>query len=294
MLREALEWLVVKPGCYLDGTLGAGGHSEKILERLQGFGSGFLVGVDRDEAILSVARERLKRFSGMSALRQGSYEDLEAWSEAAGGKKFQGLLLDLGVSSLQLDEAERGFSFSKEAPLDMRMGFDAETTAADIVNGWRQDALEDVFRKWGEERFPGRIARVIVESRRKRRIETTTELADLVKSAVPGGYRKMKIHPATRVFQALRIAVNRELERLENFLRKAPEFLGPGGRLAVISYHSLEDRIVKQAIQGYERDEIMKKLTKKPLVPKDDEVEANPRSRSAKMRVAEKIDPESL
>ncbi|QQR81998.1 MAG: 16S rRNA (cytosine(1402)-N(4))-methyltransferase RsmH [Deltaproteobacteria bacterium] len=289
MLNEVLEWLVVKPGNYLDGTLGAGGHSGKILEKCTHFSEkSFLVGVDRDENIIEIARQNLKDFKN-SSLQLGSYEDFEKWSEVVGGKKFQGVLVDLGVSSLQLDEADRGFSFSKEAPLDMRMGFESEVTAADIVNTWSQKDLEILFRELGEETFPGRIARVIVESRRKRRIETTTELADIVRSAVPGGFRKGRIHPATRVFQALRIEVNQELERLKNFLKKAPQYLEVGGRLVVISYHSLEDRIVKQTIHNFEKEDVMRKMTKKPLIPTDEEIKENPRSRSAKMRISEKL-----
>ena len=288
MLKEVLEWMVRgEGGVYLDGTLGAAGHTRAILEKSP---LSHFVGIDRDAEILEYAQVHLKNYEGRVSVYQSSYDCFEEWFEKSGGKKFRGILVDLGVSSLQLDQADRGFSFSKEAFLDMRMSREATETAADIVNTRSQKDLENLFRTLGEERFSGRIARVIVERRRKRKIETTSELEELIWNVVPKFKGRQTIHPATRVFQALRIAVNRELERLESFLQKAPHYLESQGRLVVIAYHSLEDRPVKQAFQKFESAGLMKRLTKKPLVASDEEVEKNPRARSAKMRVAEKME----
>lgn len=290
MLKEVLEWMVRgEGGVYLDGTLGAAGHTRAVLEKSP---LSHVVGIDRDAEILEYAQAHLKKYEGRASVYQSSYDCFEEWFEKSGGKKFRGILVDLGVSSLQLDQADRGFSFSKEAFLDMRMSRDATETAADIVNARSQKDLENLFRTLGEEKFSGRIARVIVEKRRKRRIETTSELEELIWNVVPKTGRKggHSIHPATRVFQALRIAVNRELERLDSFLNQAPHYLEPHGRLVVIAYHSLEDRPVKQAFQNFEKEGLMKRLTKKPLIASDEEVKKNPRARSAKMRVAEKCE----
>ncbi|HEX5037232.1 MAG TPA: 16S rRNA (cytosine(1402)-N(4))-methyltransferase RsmH [bacterium] len=284
LLKEAVDLLVTKDdGLYIDGTLGAGGHAAEILKRLGA--EGRLIGIDRDSEILEKARERLGGDARV-VLHHGAFDE---WldDEAKGGLKADGLLLDLGVSSLQFDEGGRGFSFAKDGPLDMRMDASAGETAAEYLERVPEKELETVLKEFGEERFARRIAREVIHVRRQETIETTARLAAIVARAVPRGAWPKRIHPATRTFQALRIAVNRELERLERVLKMAPSILKPGGRMAVISYHSLEDRRVKVAFAEGERAGIWKKLTKKPVVPSEDEVRENPRSRSAKLRVAE-------
>lgn len=284
LLKEAVDLLVTKDdGLYIDGTLGAGGHAAEILKRLGA--EGRLIGIDRDSEILEKARERLGGDARV-VLHHGAFDE---WldDEAKGGLKADGLLLDLGVSSLQFDEGGRGFSFAKDGPLDMRMDASAGETAAEYLERVPEKELETVLKEFGEERFARRIAREVIHVRRQETIETTARLAAIVARAVPRGAWPKRIHPATRTFQALRIAVNRELERLERVLKMAPSILKPGGRMAVISYHSLEDRRVKVAFAEGERAGIWKKLTKKPVVPSEDEVRENPRSRSAKLRAAE-------
>jgi len=284
LVREALDLLVTRTdGVYVDGTVGAGGHSEEILKRL-GAG-GRLLGIDRDSDILEKARERLGGDARV-VLHHGTFEDIETALRIAGVPHVDGILVDLGVSSLQLDRAERGFSFSKDAPLDMRMDPSGGETAADYLADVSEKELERILKEYGEERFARRIARMISEARRKHPVETTAELAGIVSRAVPRG--ASRIHPATRTFQALRIAVNGELDRLDRFLERAPAALAPGGRLAVISYHSLEDRRVKRAFVEAERLGILRRLTKKPVTPSEEEIFDNPRSRSAKLRAAEK------
>lgn len=267
-------------GTYVDGTVGAGGHSGEILKRISE--KGRLLGVDRDGEILEKARERLG--DTRVSLQHGSYDE---WSEE-GGEPVDGVLLDLGVSSLQLDQAERGFSFSKHAALDMRMDPSSGETAAEYLADVPEKDLERILRDYGEEPFARRIARAVVEERRRSPIETTSELAALVGRAVPRGAWPRKIHVATRTFQALRIAVNGEMDRLDKFLRNVPSRLKPGGRVAVISYHSLEDRRVKQAFVAAEKSGTLIRLTKKPVMPSEEEVLENPRARSAKLRVAER------
>lgn len=275
---------MTKPdGVYVDGTLGAGGHAEAILGRLGP--AGRLIGVDRDSEILEIARSRLGADNRV-LLHHGSFDE---WEDEDGiAESIDGILLDLGVSSLQLDRAERGFSFSKTAPLDMRMDPWQGDSAADFVAEASEKELEKILKEYGEEPFAKRIARTIVLMRRTRPIKTTTALADVVSSAIPRGAWPRRIHPATRTFQALRIAVNGEMKRLENFLRDIPGRLNPGGRVAVISYHSLEDRRVKQAFVAAEKAGVLKRLTKKPVIPSEEEILENPRSRSAKLRVAER------
>jgi 16S rRNA (cytosine1402-N4)-methyltransferase len=285
LVRETLDLLVTKPdGVYVDGTVGAGGHAGEILKRL-GAG-GRLLGIDRDSDILERARERLAG-DARAVLHRGTFEDVGTALEVLGAPQVDGILADLGVSSLQLDRGERGFSFSKDAPLDMRMDPTGGPTAAEYLAGAPEKDLERVLREYGEERFARRIARRIVEERRKHPVETTAELAALVSRAVP---RSGRIHPATRTFQALRIAVNGELDRLDAFLERAPAALAPGGRIAVISYHSLEDRRVKRAFLEGEKSGVLRRLTKKPVTPTEAEIRENPRARSAKLRVAERTE----
>ncbi|BBD66279.1 S-adenosyl-methyltransferase MraW [Nostoc commune NIES-4072] len=273
--REVIEGLAVRPsGHYLDVTVGGGGHSRLILEAS---GDVRVTAVDQDEDALAAARKELAEFSDRIQFIHCNFADYEFPPNT-----FDGILADLGVSSYHLDQAERGFSFRQAANLDMRMDRGRSLTAADVINNWDEAELADIFFKYGEERLSRRIARRIVE---RRPLHTTTELADAIASSVPPKYRYGRIHPATRVFQALRIVVNDELKSLETFLDKAPNALVPGGRIAIISFHSLEDRPVKH---GLRNSPLLKVLTKKPIIAQEEEIGKNPRSRSAKLRIAEK------
>jgi len=287
LLRETLELLAPAAGAVvLDGTAGAGGHAEEIARRI-GPG-GLLVCADADPRMLDLARERLRGFPWVRALH-ADYSDLDRLRQAADGRAFDGMLLDLGISSVQLDDPDRGFSFRADGPLDMRRDPDAGgPTAADILRRAGEKELADIFYRFGEERFSRRIARAVAERRRREPIRRTAELADLVKAAIPRKAWPRAIHPATRVFQALRIAVNRELESLGAFLDRFPDHLAPGGRIAVISFHSLEDRLVKTAFRARSSGEgaVLEVLTRKPLGPGDDEVSRNPRAGSARLRAA--------
>jgi len=276
VLPEAvLAGLQVQPGgCYLDATLGGGGHSRLILAAAEGVQ---LVGIDQDPAALTAAQQMLAPFEPQVSVWRGNFAQYYP-----ADLRFDGILADLGVSSPQLDTPERGFSFRHTAPLDMRMNPQGELTAADIINHWSEKDLADTFYTYGEERLSRRIARRIVE---RRPFSTTTELADAIASTVPGKYRHGRIHPATRTFQALRIAVNQELAVLEQFLARSPDWLKPGGRLVVISFHSLEDRIVKFAFREHPSLQV---ITKKPLVASPDEISENSRARSAKLRAAQR------
>jgi len=296
LVREVVELLAPeRGGFFVDATVGAGGHAEAILER---GADARLLGLDRDAEALETARRRLARFGARAELLEANFTDLE--EVLADRPHADGILADLGVSSMQLDEARRGFSFRREGPLDMRMGRDGRT-AADIVATASAEELTRIFREWGEERMAAKIARGIVRERTREPIQTTRQLARIVAEEKGG---REKIDPATRVFQALRIEVNQELTALARFLAAAVARLNGGGRLAVISYHSLEDRMVKDA---FRRDSgvclcpprlpqcvcgaraALKVLTRRPLRPSDPEVHRNPRSRSAKLRVAEKM-----
>jgi len=284
LLAEVLEWLAIRPeGTYVDATVGLGGHAAEIAARLT---TGRLIGIDRDEAALAVARERLASFGRRVELMHETFSSIGEIARRL-NIKADGVLADLGVSSMQLDEPGRGFSFRGAGPLDMRMGRtrpDAAGPAAEeIVNRWPQRELADLLYRFGEEHDSRKIARAIVRSRP---IRDTEHLATVVAGALKRG--RQKLHPATKTFLALRIAVNRELEELEQFLDQAPATLNPRGRLVVLSYHSLEDRAVKQAFRRYDRAGVLRTLTKKVIVPSAAEQAANPRSRSAKMRVAEK------
>ncbi len=285
LLEELLEFLDVRPdGFYVDATLGAGGHSEAILRKLQR-GRGRLLGIDRDPTALAHARERLSGFGERLIVMHGNFAQIDALHAASGFPPADGVIADLGLSSMQLDDASRGFSFSAPGPLDMRMDPQSETTAEDIVNRGSERELADLISKFGEERHSRRIARALMKARP---IRSTTELAQVVTRAIPSRSGLHQIHPATRTFMALRLAVNRELENLDAFLGKALGVLAPGGRLVVLSFHSLEDRPVKRAMQAWQGEGRVRILTKKPLRPSEAEISSNPRSRSAKLRAAEK------
>jgi 16S rRNA (cytosine1402-N4)-methyltransferase len=269
--------------------VGGGGHAEALLAASAPDGT--LLGVDRDGEALAVAAERLRPFGARARLAQGDYRDLAALARAAGLGPFDGILLDLGVSSLQLDDAARGFSFGREGPLDMRMDRGGRgLTAGDLLHRLPPHALEGILREYGEERWARRIARALVAARARAPMATTTQLADLVARAIPRRAWPPRIHPATRTFQALRIAVNRELEGLEEALEGAASLLAPGGRLAVISFHSLEDRAVKTAFRRLAAERGLALLTRRPVTPATGEVAANPRARSAKLRAIRRPD----
>jgi 16S rRNA (cytosine1402-N4)-methyltransferase len=290
MLQEVMSLLAPAPGGrYCDATVGYGGHARAVLQASAP--DGRLFGIDRDAMALGEARENLAEFGDRVTLVQAPFSRVAAVLEQAGALPLDGCLVDLGVSSPQLDRAERGFSFRRSGPLDMRMDQSAGETAAEYLNRVSEDELCGVLRDLGEERFAGRIARTIVEARGREELTTTGGLAALVARAVPR--REHGKDPATRTFQALRIAVNRELEELEQLLAEVPGCLRPGGRLVVIAFHSLEDRMVKRRLRalaaGIEGEPAIHILTKRPLVPTDEEVAANPRARSAKLRAAQRV-----
>ena len=272
-------------GTYIDATLGAGGHAAEILKVVRE-GKGRLLGIDRDPAAVEWARARLSGNEEKLIVQVGNFRDIDAIHAARGLPPADGILADLGLSSMQLQDAARGFSFAALGPLDMRMDAETGTTAEEIVNRTGGRELADLIFKLGEERHSRRIARAIVEARP---IRTTTELAQVVTRAIPSRAGLHQIHPATRTFMALRLAVNRELENLEAFLSKALEVMASGGRLVVLSYHSLEDRIVKRAFVGAKQAGRVRILTKHVVCPSEAEIRRNPRSRSAKLRCAEKV-----
>jgi 16S rRNA (cytosine1402-N4)-methyltransferase len=286
LLEEVLEWLRVKPeGTYVDATLGAGGHSEAIAERLS---SGRLISLDRDAQALQIAQERLKRFGSKVSCVLSPFSRIAEAVQESGIQKADGVLADLGVSSMQLDRAERGFSFREAGPLDMRMGLSAEgseLTADEIVNRWPERELADLLYREADEHDSRRIARAVV---RARPIRDTAHLATVV-----AGSRKQwgrqRLHPATKTFLALRIAVNREMEELGQFLSRVPATMNPGARWVMLTYHSREDRMVKEAFREAERRGTLKILTKHVVTPGAEEQRANPRSRSAKLRCAERL-----
>ncbi len=286
LLKEVIEFLAPKSGdIYLDGTLGGGGYAEAILNASAPDGK--VVGLDIDAVAIEAASVRLKKFGDRIAMLRESYSEVQSILEER-GIKFDGVVLDLGVSSPQFDEAERGFSFSKNAPLDMRMDDRLELTAEEVVNRYSERELKSIFENYGDERFAARISRAIVQKRKEKRIETTLELEEICFRNYPLGLRKAKTHPATRVFQALRIEVNGELTNLQKFLEDAPKVLSEKGRMVIVSYHSLEDRFVKNVFKSLAMHGGFKLLTKKPVAPADEEVERNPRARSAKLRAIEK------
>lgn len=302
MLRECIEGLAIRPdGIYLDGTLGRGGHSEAIARRLT---EGRLIGIDRDPQAIMEAGERLAPFGETVTLVHGRFSELERILRELGIPAVDGMLFDLGVSSPQLDDAARGFSYRTDAPLDMRMDPGAGLTAFEVVNEWPADRLKKILYEYGEERYAPAVAAAICRSRKDGAIRTTLELADIVRKAMPASSLREKQHPAKRTFQAIRIAVNDELTELSDMLAAAPDLLNPGGRLCVISFHSLEDRIVKNAIASREKgctcprefpvcvcgfQQTLRSVTRKPIQPTKEETEANPRARSARLRIAQRV-----
>ncbi len=273
-----------------DGTVGGGGHSRGILEK--SFPTGRVIGLDWDEEALERARKNLSPFAGRFELRRANYKDFKSVLESLSIPGVDGILLDLGISTEQLESRERGFSFRWDAPLDMRMSQETMTTAQELVRKLPATELESLLREFGEERWARRIARNIVRRRQKAPLRTTRELVEVIERSVPP--QRRGIHPATRTFQALRISVNEELKNLKAFLADAPELLNPGGRLCIISYHSLEDRIVKNHFRewargGGRKNPLFRLLTPKPVVPSEEEISRNPRARSAKMRAIEKL-----
>ena len=304
LLRETLAALRCRPGGFwVDGTVGAGGHAEAILRASAP--DGRLLGCDRDLEALEAAGRRLAPFGERAVLRHADYRGLPGLLDESGFGAVSGVLLDLGISSLQIDDPERGFSFREDGPLDMRMDRSQPVTAADLVNSLPADRLVSVFRRFGEEPAARRIAGAIARARTRAPIRTTLALAGIVSGAVPGR-RGGRIHPATRVFQALRIEVNAELQGLDRLLEEAARRLLPGGRIAVIAFHSLEDRIVKTTLRGLTRrcvcprglpvcacgrPGLLRPVTSKPVRPSAMEIDENPRSRSARLRAAERLEP---
>jgi len=285
LLEEVVELLALKPGSVIiDGTVGLGGHALAMLERISP--NGKLLGIDRDQANLDRAKKNLASYSKQIDLVHDNYLNLKQIAYDRGFYPADAILLDIGFSSVHIEDSDRGFSFQHQGPLDMRYDQSQGQTAADIINEWSVNELTEIFRKLGEERHARKIAIAIARTRRHEPIQTTTDLANLISNAIPT--QRGKIHPATRVFQALRIAVNDELAVLEQALPQALGTLKPGGRLAVISFHSLEDRIVKHTFKEFDGTKI-KIITKKPVIATKEETKENPRSRSAKLRVAERI-----
>lgn len=302
LLKECIENLNIKPdGIYLDGTLGLGGHSYQIASRLS---TGRLVGIDRDETAIEGAGKRLAPFGDRVTLVHGNFSDAAEILDSLGIQGVDGMLFDLGVSSPQLDEVQRGFSYMGDAPLDMRMDGTDSLSAYEVVNQWSEDKLNRILWDYGEERYARRISRAIIQYREKKPVETTLELVDIIKGAMPAAALREKQHPAKRSFQAIRIAVNDELGAVSRMMETAPDKLNKGGRLCVISFHSLEDRIVKAGIAARENGctcpreapictcgfvQTLRSVSRKPILPGPEELEMNPRSRSAKLRVAERV-----
>lgn len=302
MLKSAVDALCVKNGgIYVDGTLGGGGHSEEILKRAENVR---LIGIDRDKDAISAAKKRLEHPGSNITIVHGNFSNVKGILDSLCIDKIDGMILDLGVSSYQLDNGERGFSYISDAPLDMRMDRSEEKTAYDVVNGYSEDKLAEIFFSYGEEKWSKRIAKFIANKRKVSPIKTTGELANIVKEAIPTGARAGIAHPEKRIFQAVRIEVNAELEILKNALIDATDRISNGGRLAVITFHSLEDRIVKQTFLNLAKGctcpadfpvcvcgkkPQIKIITKKPILPSSEELKINSRSKSAKLRVCEKI-----
>lgn len=303
MLSETVDGLNVRPGgIYVDGTLGGGGHSYEICKRLSGKGK--LIGIDQDEAAIAAAGARLSEYGDMVTIVRSNYEQIGKVLYELGIEKVDGIMLDLGVSSYQLDTAERGFSYKEEAPLDMRMDTRNPKTARDIVNTYSEKDLFRIIRDYGEDSFAKNIAKHICMEREKQPIETTTQLAEIIKQAIPMAVRKKGGHPAKQTFQAIRIELNRELEVLSGTLDEMIDLLNDGGRLSIITFHSLEDRIVKSAMKKNENPCTCppdfpvcmcgnkskgRVITRKPILPSKEELEVNSRSASAKLRVFERV-----
>ncbi|MGI6711643.1 MAG: 16S rRNA (cytosine(1402)-N(4))-methyltransferase RsmH [Bacillota bacterium] len=304
LLEESMQMLnLKKTGLYVDCTMGGTGHSKSILERTKPEGK--LIAIDQDEQAIAIGRERLIDYASRVTIIQGNFGNIKNILQCLGVNKVDGFIFDLGVSSYQLDNPARGFSYMEDAPLDMRMSiFKGQKTAAELLNTESKEKIAEIIFRYGEEKWAKRIAQFIDEYRRKKEITTTGELVQIIKAAIPAGARKNGPHPAKRTFQALRIAINAELEMLESAVSDAAIFLKPGGRICVISFHSLEDRIVKQQFQRLSQgctcpphipvcicngQPILKIITKKPIIPSAAEIKENPRARSAKLRVAEKV-----
>ena len=302
LLDECIENLNIRPdGTYLDGTLGMGGHSFEIASRLS---TGRLICIDRDETAIERAGRRLAPFGDKVKLVHGNFSDAASILDSLGIEGVDGMLFDLGVSSPQLDEAERGFSYMVQAPLDMRMDQSDGLSAYEVVNTWDENRLNRILWDYGEERYARRITAAIIKRREEKPIETTQELVDIIRSAMPAAALREKQHPAKRSFQAIRIAVNDELGAIASMMETAPDKLNKGGRLCVISFHSLEDRIVKSGIQAREHGctcpreapvctcgfkQTLRSVSCKPILPTEEEIARNPRARSAKLRVAERV-----
>ncbi len=302
LLDECLEGLAIRPdGIYVDGTLGGAGHSLQIARRLT---SGRLIGIDRDRVALAAAQKRLEEVQDRVTLVHANFREMDRVIQELGIPGVDGILLDLGVSSPQLDDSERGFSYMAEAPLDMRMNGQDVLDAGQVVNTYSYEQLKRILYDYGEERYAPQIASAICRRREEKTIETTLELADIIRSAMPASALREKQHPAKRSFQAIRIAVNDELGAVEEVMNKAIDLLNPGGRLAVITFHSLEDRIVKSAMAEAAKGCIcppefpvcvcgrkprVKLITRKPITSAQEELDRNPRARSAKLRICEKI-----
>ncbi len=281
LLHETIEYLDIKPGRrYIDATLGGGGHTGEILKR-----GGEVLGIDVDQDALDHVKEL--RINGKLTLAKGNFRDIDRIAQENGFIEVDGILFDLGISSHHVDEASRGFSFQKEGPLDMRMDQDLQVKASDLINILTKGELYELFTKLGEERFAQTIIRSIIRARRIKPIRTTTELSEIISKAVP--FSQPKVNPATRVFQALRIAVNDELNTIKEALPKALPLLGDQGKIAVIAFHSLEDRIIKIQFREWEEEGIGKSVTKKPIIPSEEEIAKNNRSRSSKLRVFKKL-----
>lgn len=302
LLQESVDALDINPdGIYVDGTMGGGGHSEAVVSKLSP--KGLLIGIDRDTEALDASRRRLADFANVH-YSHNNYKNVKDVIEELGIHAIDGAVLDLGVSSYQLDCAERGFSYMEDAPLDMRMNRENVKSAYDVINTYSEKELTDIFFKYGEEKFSRKIASIIMDRRKNKPIETTLELVDIIKAAIPERMRQKGSHPAKRVFQAVRIEVNGELEDLRFALDNFFDVLKPGGRLSVITFHSLEDRIVKTAFNDYAKGCTCPKdfpicvcgnkprgkvITRKPVLPSEEECEYNKRSKSAKLRVIEKL-----
>jgi len=302
LLKECIEGLNIKKGgIYVDGTIGGAGHSKEIARFM---GDGTLIGIDQDINAINAARDRLKDYGDHVKLVNDNFKNMKSIVQSLGIEKVDGILLDLGVSSHQLDEEERGFSYMKDAALDMRMDRSNPLTAEIIVNQWSEEEIHNIIKEYGEERWAKRIAEFIVKERQKNKITSTLQLVDIIKSAIPASARREGPHPAKRTFQALRIAVNDELGILEKAIKDGVDLLKPEGRICIITFHSLEDRIVKNTFSKLEKPctcppripqcicgqvPVVRIVTRKPVIPGEKELAENPRSRSAKLRVAERL-----
>lgn len=303
LLNETIDNLdIKKDGIYVDGTLGGGGHSSVICKHLDE--SGTLIGIDQDEDALNAAKQRLEEYENHKIFVHSNFSKVKSVLSDLNISGIDGMILDLGVSSYQLDEAERGFSYMQDAPLDMRMDRTRGFSAEDIVNDYEEEELKRIIREYGEEKWAKRIAEFIVNERKLKPIKTTGDLVEIIKKAIPAGARREGPHPAKRTFQAIRIEVNNELGILEETIKNISEVLNPGGRICIITFHSLEDRIVKNVFRDLSiackcppecpicicgGKAILKRITRKPVLPSETELEVNPRARSAKLRVAERF-----